>query len=237
MDLKKNLKYDLESKRLILFQVGLLVAGSFTLAAFTYKKEALITLEKKMVAEHSINFSEEFIPEKKIEIKPIIQSNQKETNETVIDLTINPDENSEFSENKNESFDPKLAFDDLGYKIGKHVVIEQDLVLKGEVFDITDKDASFIGGNIEMQKFINEKIVFPEDAKKFGDQGTVYVSFVVEPDGSITNVSIERGVSYSIDSEAKRVVRAFPKWNPGEVNFKPVRTRVRLPITFEIKEN
>ena len=178
MDLKKNLKYDLESKRLILFQVGLLVAGSFTLAAFTYKKEALITLEKKMVAEHSINFSEEFIPEKKIEIKPIIRSNQKETNETVIDLTINPDENSEFSENKNESFDPKLAFDDLGYKIGKHVVIEQDLVLKGEVFDITDKDASFIGGNIEMQKFINEKVVFPEDS---GPYISVTLPFGIPP--------------------------------------------------------
>ena len=66
------------------------------------------------------------------------------------------------------------------------------------------------------------------------EQGRVFLSFVVEKDGSITNVSIERGVSPEIDKEAKRVIRKMPKWIPGEASGKKCRARCRLPINFQL---
>ena len=86
-----------------------------------------------------------------------------------------------------------------------------------------------------MQTDISETIVYPEIDQRMGNQGTVYVSFIVEKDGSVTNVQIERGISETIDREAKRIVRGFPNWKPAENAFGKVRTIVRLPIKFIIQ--
>ena len=67
------------------------------------------------------------------------------------------------------------------------------------------------------------------------EQGRVYLSFVVEKDGGISNVKVERGVSKDLDREAKRIVRAMPKWEAGEVGGKKVRTRCSLPIVFTLR--
>jgi len=67
------------------------------------------------------------------------------------------------------------------------------------------------------------------------EQGKVYVSFIVEKDGRITNIEIQRGVSDDLNKEAKRVVRNMPDWTPGESSGKRVRTKCSLPINFEIK--
>ena len=67
------------------------------------------------------------------------------------------------------------------------------------------------------------------------DQGRVFLSFVVEPDGKITNIVVERGVTRELDREAKRVVRKMPKWSAGEASGKKVRTRCRLPIVFTLQ--
>ena len=66
-------------------------------------------------------------------------------------------------------------------------------------------------------------------------QGTVAISFVVEKNGEITNILVEKGVSKTIDREAKRIVRSFPKWVPAEIDARKVRTRVRLPIVFTLE--
>jgi TonB family protein len=66
------------------------------------------------------------------------------------------------------------------------------------------------------------------------EQGRVYLSFVVETDGSITNIAIERGVSTDLDKEAKRLLRNMPAWSPGEAKGKKSRTRCRLPINFTL---
>ena len=85
-----------------------------------------------------------------------------------------------------------------------------------------------------MMKFIQQNIEYPEDAMEFDEQGKVYISFIVEKDGSITCVEVDRQIFTSLDRVAKRVVREFPKWIPGEMKYGKVRTKVSLPISFVI---
>jgi protein TonB len=232
---KKNSRFDLEKKRTVLFQLGLLTASSFTLAAFAYKTPVEHDLEKMAVTSHQVTFEMEVVEQPKIE--RVVQQHTTVTNtQTQVDLNSTPDENSEAGDNSNDAPDPgDIGLEGMGYKMGDFVNIGVEEI-EGEIIDIVDIEASFVGGVPEMTKFIQSHVTYPEEAMLFGDQGTVYVSFVVEPDGSITNIDIARGVTPALDREAKRVVRAFPNWTPGELNFRKVRTRVRLPITFEFGE-
>jgi len=84
--------------------------------------------------------------------------------------------------------------------------------------------------------FIQKNIVYPQIAKEKGDQGTVYLQFIVEKDGSLTNIVVLRGVSPEIDREAVRVVSAMPKWKPAKQRGKPVRVRFNTPIKFLLSE-
>jgi protein TonB len=106
-----------------------------------------------------------------------------------------------------------------------------------ELIEFPDVEAEFPGGANGMQKYIAENVVYPELSLEMGEQGTVYSTFVVERDGSISNVKITRGVSQQLDREAKRVIAAMPKWKPGEANGKTVRTKCMLPIKFRLETN
>ena len=86
-----------------------------------------------------------------------------------------------------------------------------------------------------MQQWISNNVVYPKSALKRGEQGKVYVSFVVETDGTISNVDVVRGVSDDLDREAKRVVQSMPRWKPGKTNGKAVRAICRLPILFYLQ--
>lgn len=103
-----------------------------------------------------------------------------------------------------------------------------------EVIDFPDVEATFIGGESALQKWISENTQYPQSAIDMNDQGQVNLSFVVEKDGSITNIVVERGVSPELDREAKRIIRAMPKWSPREAKGKKTRTRCRLPIIYTI---
>ena len=83
-----------------------------------------------------------------------------------------------------------------------------------------------------MMEKVQDVMVYPEVDIEMNVQGKVYISFIVEKDGSVSNVEVERGVSSTIDREAKRIVKSFPNWKPGENAYGKVRTRVRLPLNF-----
>ena len=85
-----------------------------------------------------------------------------------------------------------------------------------------------------MMLWINKNVRYPQTAIEMGEQGRVFISFVVEKDGSITNVKVIRGVSKDLDKEAKRVMRLMPKWTPGEMKGEIVRSIQRLPIQFRL---
>lgn len=99
-------------------------------------------------------------------------------------------------------------------------------------YDYVMEKPSFPGGEEKMIKFINRTRVYPESAYRKGVQGRVLCSFVVMPDGSISNVRILRGVEHSLNCEAKRVLAKMPAWTPGKMYGRPVPVKVIYPITF-----
>jgi protein TonB len=102
--------------------------------------------------------------------------------------------------------------------------------------EIAEVEAIFPGGNEAMIKFIEDNIKYPEIDRELGNQGRVYVQFIIEKDGSLSNLEVMRGVSESLDREAKRVIRLMPKWTPREIRGKAVRSRSLLPIKFILEE-
>jgi len=106
---------------------------------------------------------------------------------------------------------------------------------KKEVFTIVEEMPSFPGGDSERNKFLAENIQYPQQATENGIQGTVYVSFVVDSKGNVTDVKILRGIGGGCDEEALRVVRMMPKWHPGKQNGKQVRVLFNMPIYFKLQ--
>jgi periplasmic protein TonB len=92
------------------------------------------------------------------------------------------------------------------------------------------------GGMMEMYRFIYKKVRYPKSSKKLGHEGTVYIQFTVELDGSITGVKTIQGIDAEMDAEAERVVRLFPKWRPGTFEGKPMRVRFVIPMMFRLKK-
>jgi protein TonB len=102
------------------------------------------------------------------------------------------------------------------------------------VLIVAQEIAEFPGGNEEMIKFISKNLVYPKDAVKAGIEGNVIVQFVVEKDGSPSNIIIKKGLGYGCDEEVIRVVKAMPKWKPGKQNGKPARVQMVLPVKFRL---
>ena len=99
-------------------------------------------------------------------------------------------------------------------------------------FNVVEQMPQFPGGDVELMKFLSENIKYPEAASKAGTQGRVVAQFIVEADGSISNVKVLKNVSDEIDAEAVRVIKAMPKWKPGMQKGQPVRVKYTIPITF-----
>jgi TonB family protein len=110
-------------------------------------------------------------------------------------------------------------------------VIDDD-VDRTPVFTVVEEMPSFPGGEESRLKFLQDNIVYPQVAKESGIQGTVYVSFVVDSKGRVTDVKVMRGIGGGCDEEAVRVVKMMPGWNPGKQAGKPVRVQFTMPIKF-----
>ena len=102
------------------------------------------------------------------------------------------------------------------------------------VFDVVEVMPQYPGGPIAMLKYLMENIKYPEQAMKEGIQGRVTVRFIVEKDGSISDVKPILSVHPLLNKEAVRVVESMPKWSPGKQNGKPVRVRFNVPVMFKL---
>lgn len=103
-----------------------------------------------------------------------------------------------------------------------------------DLVSFPDVEAQFKGGSEALQRYIKSAIKYPDEAINKDIMGKVYLSFVIEANGSISNVKIEQGIHSTLDNEALRVVRNMPNWVPGEVDGTAVATRCRLPIVFTL---
>ena len=123
--------------------------------------------------------------------------------------------------------------------IKKDELVKEENQVKQEVaqkvWDVVEQQPSFPGGNAALMSWLSSNIHYPPVAEENGIQGRVVVSFVVEPDGSISNVQVVRGVDPSLDKEASRVTKAMPKWIPGKQNGQAVRVKYNLPVTFKLQ--
>jgi periplasmic protein TonB len=115
----------------------------------------------------------------------------------------------------------------------KTQVIEQEA--PKEIFTVVEEQPGYPGGDEARIKFLQANIKYPEEAKELGTQGKVFVTFVVEVDGSITDVKVLRGIGAGCDEEAIRVVKSMPKWVPGKQRGVPVRVQFNLPIKFTLQ--
>lgn len=108
-------------------------------------------------------------------------------------------------------------------------------VAEDHIFEYLEEMPEFPGGQAEMMKWLQKNVQYPPIAAENNIQGRVMVSFVVEPNGSISNVQVVRGVDPNLDKEAMRVVKSMPKWKPGMQTGKPVRARFTLPVQFRLQ--
>ena len=104
-----------------------------------------------------------------------------------------------------------------------------------EIFVVVENQPEFPGGNTAMMKFLSDNIKYPVIAQENGIQGRVICNFVVERDGSITDVQVVRGVDPSLDKEAVRVIQQMPRWKPGKQRGQAVRVRFTLPVVFRLQ--
>ena len=222
---KKNPKADLEKKRFAFFQIGLILAGAFCLAAFEYTTIRFSDIDRE-TAEEVIDVYETEIPrelfqtqqpqrQRKIEI---------ETEERQLVDELPPKETKTETEvvKINLSELPNIFNDDGGEGfVNNHIDTFDNGLFDGIA-------PEFPGGEVAMAKWIVNHIDIPDWAYPL--TGTVYVSFVVNRKGEIVNVKVAKGIDETYDEAALAVVQNMPKWTPGEQAGKPVAVRYHIPI-------
>lgn len=225
MEAKKSPKADLESKRSFFVQIGLIVSLAAMLVAFEWKT---YDVEQIDVAARQVETVEEEMVEITQQNKPppppappaqttlihIVTDDVQVDDDLIIDA-----EATELT--VIEAYTPPA-------------VVEEEEVAEAEIFTVVEESPSFPGGDVARIKFLQENIVYPQMARESGIQGTVYVTFVVERNGNVTDVRVLRGIGGGCDEEAVRVIKAMPKWNPGKQRGKPVRVQFNMPIKFTL---
>lgn len=111
----------------------------------------------------------------------------------------------------------------------------KDELISDTVYSVVDKNPSFPGGTESLYAFLRENLRYPEEDRREGNQGTVFVSFVVKANGKIADIDIVRGVSPGIDSETLRVMHLMPDWEPGKLDGEAVNVQYNLPVRFGLE--
>jgi periplasmic protein TonB len=229
MELKKNPKVDLEKNKTIFIEIGLVVALGVVLLAFEWTSSGGINTDFAQMQDAVVE--EEMIPiTQQEEIKPPPPPPQPVQ---VIDV-INIVEDDVDLDDDIDLFDSEFN-ENVAVRIIEFVDDEEEADEEA-IFVIVEDMPSFQGGDInKFREFINKNLRYPEIAAENGIQGRVILSFVVEPNGNVSNVRILRGVDPALDREAIRVVESSPKWKPGMQRGKPVRVSFNIPIIFVLQ--
>jgi len=224
MEAKKTPKADLESKRGMFMQIGLVVALAITLFAFEWK-----TYDKKMVElgeTEVLHIEEEDIPITRQEPPP---PPPPPTPTTILNIV---DDDVEIEQELIIDAEATETTEIVAYV---PIVVEEEAVVEAEIFLVVEDPAQFPGGEAARLKFLQENIRYPQIAREMGIQGTVYVTFVVEPNGALSNIKVLRGIGGGCDEEAIRVVGLMPRWQAGKQRGQAVRVQFNMPIRFVLQ--
>jgi len=126
-------------------------------------------------------------------------------------------------------------FSSYSYRDSKGEVIFPPTDNSAPIFTIVEEMPEFVGGEIARNRFLSENIHYPQTAMKNGIQGVVYLQFILEKDGSISDIRVLKGIGGGCDAEACRVIKLMPKWKPGRQNGKNVRVLFNMPISFVLQ--
>ena len=118
---------------------------------------------------------------------------------------------------------------------GKTTQTRKDTATDDKIYEVCEQMPIFEGGDAALLKYLTDSVKYPELAKKHGVQGRVVIGFIVEKDGSLTDVKVLRHVDIALDAEALRVVKGMPKWIPGCQDEQLVRVRYNVPVSFRLK--
>jgi len=224
MEAKKTPKANLEVKRTLFVQIGFIVALAAMLVAFEWKTYDIEQIDFKgrqveNVEEDLIEITNQNKPPPPPAPPPTTTLINIVEDDVVVedDLVIDAEAN-------------QLT------EIPKYVpiVAEEEEVSEVEIFTVVEESPTFPGGDAARIKFLQENIKYPQIARESSIQGTVYVTFVVERTGKVTDVRVLRGIGGGCDEEAVRVIKAMPNWNPGKQRGKPVRVQFNMPIKFTL---
>lgn len=228
MELKKSPKADLENKRNIFVQIGLVISLGVTLLAFEWTTRVEQAASLGSVVQQDVE--DEIIPiTRQEEVKPPPPPPPPK----VVEVLTIVDDDTEIEEELD--IEDTEADDNTVIDVAPVIQQEAEEEEESEVFFIVENMPEFPGGELALRKFIANAIKYPVIAQENGIQGKVYVNFVVDKDGAVTNARIARGVDASLDKEALRVVNSLPKWKPGMQRGKPVRVSYTVPISFVLQ--
>ena len=207
------------------------IEADVELAKLAEKKEAKVEKKEEPKVEkievEKVKSSVKFVP-------PVIKKDDE----------VKPEEELKSQEELNKTntaigaFDVKGNDEAAGEVLKAKEVIAQPEPPKEEetkVFDVVEQMPSFPGGQSALLQYLSSNIKYPVVAEENGVQGRVIVTFVVEKDGSITDVKVVKSVDPSLDKEAQRVVKSMPKWIPGKQNGAAVRVKYTVPVTFRLQ--
>jgi len=229
MEVKKTEKANLENRRLLFTEIGLVLALLLVWGAFSYG-----TKEKKLAdlgSDAEVVEVEDMVPITQETPPPPPEAPQVPVLSDQIDIV----------EDDIKVEDNFMSLEDdanLGVEIMDYVEEVKEEVVEEEAipFQLVEEKPSFNGGDAnEFSKWVNSKLVYPEIAKENGVQGRVTLQFTVEKDGSVTNVKVLRGVDSSLDKEAVRVVQSSPKWKPGKQRDRAVKVTYTFPVIFQLR--
>jgi len=230
MEVKKTQRANLENKRLLFVEIGLVISLLVVYGAFEYKtkekKASVLEAEEQIVeVEDMVPITEETPPEPEAAPKIPVLSDQIE----IVDDEIKVDDS--MFQNLEDS-------QDMGVEIMDYVeeVEEEEVEEEAIPFQLVEEKPSFNGGDPnEFSKWVNARLVYPEIAKENGVQGRVMLQFQINPDGTLSNVKVLRGVDPSLDKEAVRVVSSSPKWKPGKQRDRAVKVTYTFPVIFQLR--
>ncbi len=231
MNVKKSERADLENKRAIFLEFGLIITLVIVLMAFNWKShEKLITQLPEQVM---VDIPEEMIPitEQKPAEPPKLEIPKVVTVINIVEDNVEVDDEIVIDAEANQMTEiPDYIPADLPKRE------EEESVKEEEIFLVVEAMPEFPGGEAALYDYLAANLKYPEMAKETGITGKVFVTFVVEKDGSITDVKILRGIGGGCDEEAIRVVKGMPKWTPGHQRSIPVRVQFNLPIKFTLQQ-
>ena len=229
MEIKKSEKANLENKKLLFVEIGLIISLLIVYIAFewTSKETNMSILEDNteiLVEEEIISTNMETPPPPPAAPQIPVLSDQIDIVDDEIEL-----EDDMFMNLEDDA--------SLGVEIMDYVEVEEEVVEEEAIpFQLVEEKPSFQGGDAnQFSKWVNSRLVYPEIAKENGVQGRVTLQFTVEKDGSVTKVKVLRGVDPSLDKEAVRVVSMSPKWKPGKQRDRAVPVTYTFPVIFQLR--